>query len=292
MIASATAMNIFLVAFSLLTSVVAAQSPPSSQQATAPQIVEVPSGALRLRGYFWKPIGSGPFPTVLFNHGSGAEDSQHTAGQTMAESAAVLAPVFLRHGYAFLYLCRRGQGLSADQAPFPQDLLKQAEAKGPEARKQLHYELITGAQLDDALAGLKFLKTAAGVDPKRIAIIGHSFGGMLTLLSGEHDSTIRAEVAFAAGANSWRRSEQLRQRLLSSINKTSAPIMLIHAANDYDTTPGREIAAELERLHKPHVLKIYPAVGRTSDDGHNFLYVAPPVWESDVFQFLDVNVKR
>ena len=292
MIASATAMNIFLVAFSLLTSVVAAQSPPSSQQDTAPQIVEVPSGALRLKGYFWKPAGPGPSPAVLFNHGSGAEDAQHTAGQTVAESAAVLAPVFLRHGYAFLYLCRRGQGLSADQAPFPQDLLKQAEAKGPEARKKLHYELITGTQLDDALAGLKFIKTAAGVDPKRIAIIGHSFGGMLTLLSGEHDSTIRAEVAFAAGANSWRRSEQLRQRILSSINKTSAPIMLIHAANDYDTTPGREIAAELERLHKPHVLKIYPAVGKTSDDGHNFLYVALPEWEPDVFQFLDANVKR
>ena len=277
--------------FSLLTSV-AAQSPPSSQQDTAPQIVEVPSGALRLKGYFWKPAGPGPFPAVLFNHGSGAEDAQHTAGQTMAESAAVLAPVFLRHGYAFLYLCRRGQGLSADQAPFPQDLLKQAEAKGPEARKKLHYELITGTQLDDALAGLKFIKTAVGVDPKRIAIIGHSFGGMLTLLSGEHDSTIRAEVAFAAGANSWRRSEQLRQRILSSINKTSPPIMLIHAANDYDTTPGREIAAELERLHKPHVLKIYPAVGKTSDDGHNFLYVALPEWEPDVFQFLDANVKR
>ena len=278
--------------FSLLTSAVAAQSLPSSQQTPAPQIVEVPSSALRLKGYFWKPAGPGPFPAVLFNHGSGAEDAQHTAAQTMAESAAVLAPVFLRHGYAFLYLCRRGQGLSADQAPFPQDLLKQAETKGPEARKKLHYELITGTQLDDALAGLTFIKTAAGVDPKRIAIIGHSFGGMLTLLSGEHDSTIRAEVAFAAGANSWRRSEQLRQRILSSINKTSAPIMLIHAANDYDTTPGREIAAELERLHKPHVLKIYPAVGKTSDDGHNFLYVALPEWEPDVFQFLDANVKR
>ena len=71
----------------------------------------------------------------------------------MAQAASDLAPVFLRHGYAFFYLCRRGQGLSADQGSFTQDLSKQAEANGADARKQLQYQLITGSQLDDALVG-------------------------------------------------------------------------------------------------------------------------------------------
>jgi len=211
----------------------------------------------------------------------------------MAGAAANLAPLFLKHGYAFFYLCRRGQGLSADQAPFMQDLLQREEsAKGKEARQHLQYTLVTTDHLDDALAGLLFLKTASGIDPKRIAIVGHSFGGVITLLSGERDAAIRAEVTFAAGANSWRVSEELRQRVLAAIDKTSAPIMLIHAANDYDTTPGSVIAAELDRLHKPHLLKIYPALGKSSDDGHNLLYLAIPDWEPDVFQFLDANVKR
>ena len=196
--------TIIVLALALQLSPVAlAQTVSPSAAPAAPQIVDVRSGELRLKGYFWKPAGPGPFPAILFNHGSGADDPQHTAGRTMAEAASDLAPVFLKHGYAFFYLCRRGQGLSADQGPFMQDLLKQAEAKGADARKQLHYQLITGSQLDDALAGLTFLKAAPDVDPKRIAIVGHSFGGMLTLLSGDHDSTIRAEVAFAAGANSW-----------------------------------------------------------------------------------------
>jgi len=247
---------------------------------------------MHLKAYFWKPSGAGPFPAVLFNHGSGAADAQHTAGQTMAEAAANLAPIFLKHGYAFFYLCRRGQGLSADQAPFMQDLLKREEAaKGKEARQHLHYVLVTGEQLDDSLAGFRFLKTAVGIDPRRIAVIGHSFGGVITLLSGERDETIRAEVTFGAGANSWKLSQELRERVFAAVGKTSAPIMLIHAANDFDTTAGTAVAGELERLHKPHVLKIYPALGKSSEDGHNLMYLAIPAWEGDVFQFLDTNTK-
>jgi dienelactone hydrolase len=173
-----------------------------------------------------------------------------------------------------------------------QDQLQREEsAKGKEARQHLHYTLVTTDHLDDALAGLRFLETAPGIDSKRIAIVGHSFGGVITLLSSDRDAAIRAEVTFGAGANSWRVSDELRQRVFAAVGKTSAPIMLIHAANDYDTTPGTAIAAELERLHKPHVLKIYPAIGKSSDDGHNLLYLAIPEWEADVFPFLDANVK-
>lgn len=289
-------MKTLLVSFCTLllsNATVAQLSLPSNPQVAGPQIVEVRSGALHLKAYFWKPGGPGPFPAVLFNHGSGAADAQHTAGQTMADAAANLAPLFLKHGYAFFYLCRRGQGLSADQAPFMQDLLQGEEsANGKEARQHLQYKLVTTDHLDDALAGLLFLKTALGIDPKRIAIVGHSFGGVITLLSGERDAAIRAEVTFGAGANSWKVSEELRQRVFAAVGKSSAPIMLIHAANDYDTAPGSAIAAELDRLHKPHLLKIYPPLGKSSDDGHNLLYLATPEWEPDVFQFLDANVKR
>jgi len=83
----------------------------------------------------------------------------------------------------------------------------------------------------------------------------------------------------------------LRERVLTAVARTSAPILLIHAANDYDTTPGTAITGELERLHKPHLLKIYPALGKSSEDGHNLLYLAIPEWEPDVFQFLDAEVK-
>jgi len=274
-----------LLAFVLLISNVAL-----SQEAS-PTTVTFPSGSLQIKAYFWKPSVPGPFPAVLFNHGSG-EDAAHTAGLPITEAAEKLAPVFLKHGYAFLYPFRRGQGLSSDQAPFMQDVLKREEkSKGKEARQHLQFELLTTKQLDDALAALTFLKSASGIDPHRLAVIGHSFGGQLTLLVAERDSTPRAVISFAAAANSWERSPELRDRLLAAVRKIQAPIMLIQAENDYSTAAGHALGEELDRLHKPHVLKIDPAVGSTPEDGHNELYRAVSEWEGDVFKFLDQNLK-
>jgi carboxymethylenebutenolidase len=261
-------------------------------RAGSPEIVEFPSGKLHLKAFLWRPSGQGPFPAILFSHGSGGPDALHTSGMTLTEAAEKLGPVFVKHGYVFLFPCRRGQGLSVDQGKFMQDMLKQEEtAKGPEARQRLQLALMTGPQQDDTLAALSFLKTLPRVDPRRIGLVGHSFGGQLTLLAAERDQNLRAAVTFGAAANSWAKSPELRNRLLTAVDSLTFPLMLIHAANDYDTTPGRELAAELQRRHKTHVLKIYPAVGKTSDDGHNLVYNAISQWEPDVFSFLDKNVR-
>ena len=259
-----------------------------------PKTVVVPSGKLRLKAFLWMPTsGPGPFAAVLFCHGSGGADADHTAGLRITEAAEKLAPLFLKHGYAFMYLFRRGQGLSADQGPFMQDILQREEAtKGKEARQHLQFVLATTDHLDDAMAALAFLKATPAVDAKRIAIVGHSFGGQLTLLAAERDDTIRAAVTFAAAAGSWERSPELRERLRAAADKATAPIMLIQATNDYSAVPSYALADELERLHKPHLLKIYPPVGQTADDGHNFLYLAIPQWEHDVFGFLDEYLKH
>ena len=230
----------------------------------APQIVDIPSGNLRLKAYLWTPSGRGPFPAVLFNHGRSDTPQQHWQQRalTLTAAADVVGPVFARHGYVLLFPFRRGEGLSADQGQFVGDLLQQEEnAHGIDARMHLQVTLLTTDHLNDGLASLSFLRNLRQVDVHRIALVGHSFGSQLTLLEAERDSSVRAAVTFGAAAGSWDRSEEVRSRMLAVVDRITVPVLFLHAANDYSVTPGKALAGEMTRLSKPCVLKIYPSIG-------------------------------
>jgi carboxymethylenebutenolidase len=210
---------------SLLLSLVRIAAAVDEAPAIAHETAVVPSGALQLKAFLRRPKGAGPFPVVLFNHGSGGVDSAHTGPVAMTEAAEKLGPIFVRHGYAFLYLFRRGQGLSADQGPFMQDVLQSEEmARGKEARQHLQFVLMTTDHLDDVLSGLTFLKSLPSIDSHRMAMVGHSFGGQLTLLAAERDSSVRAAITFGAAAASWKNSSEVRECLLAAVRKTNSLI--------------------------------------------------------------------
>jgi hypothetical protein len=84
---------------------------------------------------------------------------------------------------------------------------------------------------------------------------------------------------------------RIARAFLTAVGK-AAPIMLVQAADDFSTAPSRELANELDRLHKPHLLKIDPPVGEKPDEGDNFLYTWINQFEDDVFRFLDGHVKH
>jgi carboxymethylenebutenolidase len=267
--------------------VVTLEVPVDAQVPSAPDTVVVQSGGLGLRALLWKPHGSGPFPAVLFNHGS-----YGSGAPLKPEEPAALGPVFARHGYVFLFLFRRGIGLSSNQGTADGDLMARALAEhGQEGRNRIQLELLETDKLDEAMSALAFLRALPVVDPDRVAVAGHSFGGSLTLLLVARDSALRAAVVFSGSARSWGPSPELRARLLAAVRHT-APVFFIHAANDYSTTPGEALAAEMQRLGRPHRLRIYPAVGRTTHEGHNFVYRSVATWEPDVFAFLDQRLRR
>ena len=279
---------LFTIALAIAGEGAAQVAEPPQQQA-----VEIRSGGLQLKGFLWRPAGRGPFPAVVFNHGRSDTARRYSPqlGLTLERLAQVLGPVFVRHGFVFLFPFRRGEGPSADQGQFIGDLLqREEEAKGAEARRHLQVVLTTTDHLQDALAALSFLKSRPYVDARRVAVAGHSFGGQLTLLEASQDRTLRAAVTFGAAAASWDESPELRERLIETLRGLAMPVMLIQAANDYSLSPSSAMAGELSRLSKPHARKIYPAFGDTQRHGHNFLYFDTARWEQDVFAFLEANV--
>ena len=277
----------------LIAACLIAWSAASRAAAAGPEVIAIPNGPVTLHALLWRPAGKGPFPAVLLNHGSGrtAEELQRLG--PYQDQAYVLAPAFLRRGYEFLYLFRRGVGLSQDQGENAELLMnREFAAGGQAARNRVQLQMLEGPEMSDAEAGLALLRRRAEVDPRRIAVIGHSFGGSLTVLQAEREPDLGAVVIFSGSGYSWDRSQELRARLLKAMERAKPPMFFIHAQNDYSLNPGRALDGRLAELGKPHRLKIYPPIGHTAEDGHNFLYLGVDEWEPDVFAFLDEQMGR
>ena len=237
------------------------------------------SGDLPLKALLWKPEGKGPFPVVLFNHGSG--DSIERVFDT-------LAPVFLRHGYSFFAPSRRGQNLSRGIGRSVRELLDSAmQAGGVEARTKLMIQLNETEQLQDQLASLVCLKAQPGIDTNRIAVAGVSFGGYQSLLMATRNAGVCATIDFAGGAMNWERSEQVPTWMKGLVANIKIPVYFIQAENDFSIAPSKELALEMHRLNKPYRIKIYPAFGNDNMRGHMLGYFGADVWSKDVFEFLD-----
>src|SRR5258708_36172672 len=128
--------------------------------------VNFPSGKLTLHGVVFKPEGTGPFPAVLYNHGS-------APGMLSKEAFDALGPAFAAHGWVFFGPYRRGQGLSANAGPYIMDAINVAVKKGGiAAGAAVMVRLLQTDHLDDQMAALAWLRTQPYVDPKRIALAG------------------------------------------------------------------------------------------------------------------------
>ena len=258
-----------------------------------PELVAIPSGEATLHAHVWRPAGRGPFPAILVNHGSGRTREQLERLGPYEGQSETLGPVFARHGYVCVFLFRRGVGPSTDQGESAVDAMdREGAAHGQSARNALQMELLEGRELADARAALAFVRRLPDVDARRVAIVGHSFGGSLSVLMTEREPTLRAAVVFSAAGYSWDRSPELRARLLDAARRTVVPLFFLHAENDYSTNSGKSLDAELGKLGKRHRLKIYPPVGRTPDEGHDFPLNSVAAWEPDVFAFLDLYMRK
>jgi carboxymethylenebutenolidase len=258
----------------------------------ATENVVIHNGSFALHALLFRPRGPGPFPAILFNHGSGRTAEELRRSGPYEQNAEKLGPIFAHHGYVFLYLFRQGVGPSRDQGTSAVDLMDQEVAShGQRARDALQLQLLEGREMTAALTALRFLRGRREVS-QNVGVIGHSFGGSLTLLMAERDPNLRAVVVFSAAGYSFDRSPDLRERLLAALVHTTAPVFFIHAQNDYSLSSGKMLAARLQELGKPNRLEIFPPIGHTEAEGHDFLHLGPGIWESDVFAFLDENLRN
>jgi carboxymethylenebutenolidase len=247
---------------------------------SAADIVAFPSGKITLQGVLYKPEGPGPFPAVVYNHGS-------APGMLSKEAFDALGPAFASHGWIFFGPYRRGQGLSASAGPYIGDQIAAAEKKGGiSAGAAAMVQLLETDHLNDQLSALAWLRKQGFVQPERIAVAGNSFGGIEAVLGAERGNYCAA-IDSAGGAQSWADAPQLQTVMIRAVRNASTPIFFFQAANDYDLAPSKTLSAVMKKAGKMYEVKIYPPYGNSPQDGHVFGYFASAVWADDVFRFLN-----
>jgi dienelactone hydrolase len=248
-----------------------------------PDTVTIKSGNLALKALLWHPPGKGKYPAVVFCHGAFKD--------TEAIYDPVIGPVFARKGYVFLFVFRRGVGLSNGQGVNITDLMDKAlKEKGQDERNKVQLQQLETDQLQDILAGLKFLRISHDVDKNRMAVVGVSLGGALALLVAEHEPSLRAAILFTPVGGpgySWDRSAKLRDRLILAAKNTTMPIMIIQAQNDYSIHPALALDSVMNQFNRNHIVKIYPKFGNTPSEAHNLIHLGIKTWDSDLFKFID-----
>jgi carboxymethylenebutenolidase len=252
---------------------------PTAVTASDGKVVSFPSSGHTLRGVLYAPPGRGPFPAILFNHGS-------APGMMSKQAFDAVGPVFAAHGWLFFGPYRRGQGLSASAGPYIGDEIAAAKKKGGmQAGAATMVRLLQTDHLNDQLAALAWLARQSFVRPDRIAVAGNSFGGVEAVLGAEHGGYCAA-IDSAGGAQSWTAAPQLQTVMARAVRNSKVPIFFFQAANDYDIAPSHVLSMAMKEAGRPYELKIYPAYGDSPDEGHTLGYFGASIWIDDVLRFV------
>lgn len=172
---------------------------------------------LNLSGVMLIPVGEGPFPLVLTNHGY-IDPRYYTRGRGLKREQDALA----RNGFAVLH----------------PDYRNHAESdKDPD--NALSFRL---GYVKDVIGAVKAVQSSqlpelSGVDSERVGMIGHSMGGGISMqLAVVEPDLIDALVLYASVSS--RSEENLQRYFLSNGNRSEVVEQLYERYGDPETAPA------------------------------------------------------
>lgn len=244
------------------------------------QVASFPSRGMTLRGWIYKPEGAGPFPAVVWNHGS----------ERQPRAQPELGLFYTRHGFVFFLPVRQGHEPSPGRY-IQDELTEYSQRMTDRPLVQQKAVELHDAYNGDVESAIAWLKTQPFVDGDQIAVSGCSYGGIQTLLTAEKGLGVRACVSFAPAAMSWA-NIKLQERLTKAVREAKVPLFLLQAENDYSTGPSETLGPILTAKGGANRAKLYPPFGTTPQEGHAAFACREAgiaIWDSDVLEFLKAS---
>lgn len=229
---------------------------------------------IKLEATLYKPSGAGPFPTVVFSHGSsgGPIPADYT------EKAAGFGAYLGTKGVALVVPMRRGRGQSEGRnAEEPSPCTAEA------ARQGLDY---ASAALD---ATFDYLRKQPWVALDKVILAGHSRGGILSVVyAAEHPAVSIGVVNFSGG---WKND---------NCGPVDVNLALFEAAAKRSKVPSLFLYAQGDGFYSDASMQKYAQVFRAAGgdvdfkffqiekvNGHLLFHRARPVWEGALGTFVE-----
>lgn len=170
-----------------------AQAPETPREFISTSLME-DGKPIRLELLVQKPSGPGPFPTVVFNHGStGRGDNPELFRRSWASSAA--AAYFVDRGWMIIFPQRRGRGGSGGRY----DEGFEADRSRYSCQPSLSLPGVDRA-IEDLDAVMAHIRTRPDVVQSKILLAGQSRGGILSVAyAGERPDAFVGVVNFVGG---------------------------------------------------------------------------------------------
>lgn len=268
----------------------------AGDQTTAPQIQEEVWALplpLPMFAYVVRPVGDGPFPLVIMNHGVALQPRERGFFPLVEfRDAAVW---FARRGRLVVAPVGSGYGAVAHDIPergiYGSFFSKIGSCQNPNFRDAGLAVALVDTWIIDYMATQKM------TEPKDVIVVGQSAGGWAAIaLSSRNPPQVRAIVTFAAGRGG---------RVDGKPNNNCAPDKLVEATGEFGKTariPSLWIYSENDTFFGPALTKrmhdAYTSAGGLAEyqmlppfgnEGHFLIGSADgiPLWEPLVSQFLD-----
>ncbi len=243
--------------------------------------------------YVVRPVGEGPFPLLIMNHGVSLNPRERSFFPLVEFKYAAMW--FARRGYMVVAPSGSGYGASALDEP-ERGIYSLFYSKiGSCDNPNFHDAGLAVAKLDQWI--IEYMTDQKLIVPDRVIVVGQSAGGWAAIaLSSRNVPAVRAIITFAAGRGG---------RVGGKPNNNCAPEKLVAATGDFGRTarvPMLWIYIENDTFFGPALSKsmhqAYTEAGGSAEyhllapfggDGH-FLINSPdaiPLWAPLVGPFLE-----